>query len=96
MNRTLFLLLACGVVLGVLAAGCAPPPSALAALQATAVPEGQATAAASPTPETTPLLPPTPTRPPDFNCIDCHSDASQLQLLAEEEDVPEPPSEGSG
>lgn len=33
---------------------------------------------------------------PDQGCIDCHTDAELLQVLAEEDDSPKPPSEGSG
>ncbi len=33
---------------------------------------------------------------PDQGCIDCHADAELLQVLAEEDDTPKPPSEGSG
>lgn len=33
---------------------------------------------------------------PDSSCMACHSDAELLQELAEEEVLPEPPSEGSG
>ena len=36
------------------------------------------------------------TEPVVSDCLDCHSDIDLLQILAEEEDIPEPPSEGSG
>jgi hypothetical protein len=32
----------------------------------------------------------------DSNCLDCHSNAELLAELAEEDDTPAPPSEGSG
>ncbi len=88
-----------------LATGCSPLPAARAALQATetAPPSGgEAPATLSPdgatvAPEAQPtLLAPTPTLIPDFNCIDCHTNADLLMALAVEEEVPEAPSEGSG
>lgn len=98
MKRSRLSVLGLLVFAGLLAAGCTAP-QAQAALQATATPipdEGQPAATeVSPAQPTATLLP-TPTRIPDTSCIDCHSDADLLQELAEEEDVPEAPSEGSG
>ena len=45
--------------------------------------------------DTTEVLIP-PTSETDQSCLECHSNAELLQELAEEEDVPEVPSEGSG
>jgi hypothetical protein len=88
--------------LGILAAGRAPSASVEAALQATATPVSDA---GEPAPQdsapqagdadTELALLPEDTRP-DSNCIDCHSNAEQLQLLAEEEEVQESLNEGSG
>jgi mono/diheme cytochrome c family protein len=82
------------VLMGVLATGCATP-SVRAALQATetATPEEEAPTA---TLQATATSLPTPTRIPDANCVGCHGNAELLQELAEEEEVVEVPSEGSG
>jgi hypothetical protein len=45
--------------------------------------------------DTTEVLVP-PSSDADQSCLECHSNAELLQELAEEEDVPEVPSEGSG
>lgn len=37
-----------------------------------------------------------PTSETDQSCLECHSNVELLQEIAEEEDVPEVPSEGSG
>lgn len=107
MKRSLLIVLPLLLLLGALAAGCAPTTTVEAALQATYTPapdsaEMAATvepAAASDTAaseETTELaMLPEETRP-DSECIACHSDAEQLQLLAEEEEVQESLNEGSG
>ncbi len=87
----------------VLAAGCAPGATVQAALQATATPAHSFTEMG--VPASTPVVEifPTPIMPaitedsrPDAECIACHQDAEQLQLLAEEEEVQESLNEGSG
>ena len=103
MNRTHYLLpLLLLLMLGLLAAGCAPPPAAEAALQATETPT--AVMGEHSTTLETPVEPGTADEMPvvaatevvDNYCIECHSDAERLQDLAF---VPTPMpslSEGSG
>ncbi len=105
MKRSFVCLLGLVMLSALLAAGCSPVPAARAALQATetAPPpadEVQATlppnGATSASEEQPTLLVPTPTLIPDFNCIDCHTNADLLMALAVEEATPVAPSEGSG
>ena len=35
-------------------------------------------------------------QPAESECLDCHSNIELLETLAEEEEIPAPPSEGSG
>jgi len=104
-KRSLVCLLGLALFAALLAAGCSPVPAARAALQATETAPsggGEARATLSPdgatvAPEAQPtLLAPTPTLIPDFNCINCHTNADLLMALAVEEATPEAPSEGSG
>jgi hypothetical protein len=105
-KRTLIIMPALLILAGLLlAAGCAPPPAAQAALQATATPQaadpGDDTADPAPmmgmdTADDAPVDLPQTTGNQDTYCLDCHSDAEQLQLLAEEEEVAESLNEGSG
>ncbi|GAB4574249.1 MAG: hypothetical protein Kow0077_19810 [Anaerolineae bacterium] len=95
------------LLLGLLASGCAPATRAEAAIQATATPAGSEADTPPADSETTEAMAnsdpagtelaamPAQTRP-DSNCIACHSNAEQLQLVAEEEEVKESLSEGSG
>jgi hypothetical protein len=82
------------LILGALTAGCAAAYAAPLPNE----PPAQATVTQMPADEIMDqligLLP--DAAPPTSNCLDCHSDAELLQALAEEEDVPEVPSEGSG
>ncbi len=102
MNRSLVTILALAVLALLLAAGCAPPPVAEAAQSPTATPTPDSEEAAPAQSQDSPAsgspqaaLLPAATRP-DSNCIACHSNAEQLQLLAEEEEAPPSLSEGSG
>lgn len=107
MKRTLLcapMMLVLVVLLGLLAAGCAPATSVEAALQATETPvvseapaeqtAGETSGDETPADDETPVAEAPPI--PDANCIACHQDAEQLQLVAEEEEVQESLSEGSG
>ncbi|MBN2470849.1 MAG: hypothetical protein JXN59_09005 [Anaerolineae bacterium] len=103
MKRSLLLVLPLLVLLAVLAAGCAPGATVEAALQATATPAHNFAEMGVPvgTPQVeefpTPVMPVlTDASRPDAECVACHSDADQLQLLAEEEEVQESLNEGSG
>lgn len=88
-------------LLGLFAVGCAPATSVEAALhlQATATPASVDTGSADGSPaDDMPdeQIVAEATLIPDANCITCHQDAAQLQLVAEEEEVKENLSEGSG
>lgn len=105
MKRSLLLVLPLLLLLLVLAAGCAPGASVQAALQATATPAHSFSEMGVPvnTPGPGEDVLPTPEMPvitdasrPDAECIACHQDAEQLQLVAEEEEVQESLNEGSG
>lgn len=99
MQRTALLVCSFWVVIGAVAAGCASvqaapePQTSLGeisqAAEATTTPIPVIDELISLLPETTSVLEPNA-------CLECHSNAEQLRLLAEEEDVPEVPSEGSG
>ncbi len=93
---------------GLLAAGCTTP-RVDAMLQATPTAPGESPMEGAPAddmptdeppaaPANAPTLVDLPSTLPelDANCIDCHSDAELLQALAEEPEVVEVPSEGSG
>lgn len=105
MKRSLLFFIVVLALAGLLAAGCTPP-RAEAMLQATPTAPGEAPAdeAASPgdaaptsaPAEEMPTALPSSLSAPDTACIDCHSDAELLQVLAEEPEVVEAPSEGSG
>jgi len=99
-KRLLLFALALMVAGGLLAAaGGAPPAPAVAMLQATETPTGEPEATPpgdSASMDEMPTALPSTLPDPDQYCIDCHTDAEQLQLLAEEEEVVESLSEGSG
>ncbi len=95
MKRSLLITLFLLALVGLVAIGYSPESRVEAALQATETPtpvieEVPAEA------DALPVAQPEPAAQPDSNCIVCHSDAEQLQLVAEEEEVAESLNEGSG
>ncbi|NPV68274.1 MAG: hypothetical protein HPY64_14125 [Anaerolineae bacterium] len=101
MNRSRYTVLILAVLALLVAAGCASQraeaaqsPTPTPAPSAEVAPDQAEAAGADQAAPAVALLP-AETRP-DSNCIACHSDAAQLQLLAEEEEAPPSLSEGSG